>query len=60
MARGWGRSEEDLEADKEQARSERLLLNVLPESIALRLKGGAEVIADLAEDATVDNPESGP
>ena len=23
MARGWGRSEEDLEADKEQARSER-------------------------------------
>jgi len=37
----------------EQARSERLLLNVLPEPIALRLKGGAEVIADQAEDATV-------
>ncbi len=36
----------------EQARSERLLLNVLPEPIALRLKGGAEVIADQA-DATV-------
>ncbi|HET8542752.1 MAG TPA: adenylate/guanylate cyclase domain-containing protein [Anaeromyxobacter sp.] len=36
----------------EQARSERLLLNVLPEPIALRLKGGAEVIADGAE-ATV-------
>lgn len=37
----------------EQARSERLLLNVLPEAIALRLKGGAEVIADQADDATV-------
>jgi class 3 adenylate cyclase len=37
----------------EQARSERLLLNVLPEPIALRLKGGADVIADQAPDATV-------
>jgi class 3 adenylate cyclase len=37
----------------EQARSERLLLNVLPEPIALRLKGGGEVIADQADDATV-------
>jgi len=37
----------------EQARSERLLLNVLPEPIALRLKGGAEVIADQAAEATV-------
>jgi class 3 adenylate cyclase len=37
----------------EQARSERLLLNVLPEPIALRLKGGGvEPIADQA-DATV-------
>ncbi len=36
----------------EQARSERLLLNVLPETIALRLKGGADVIADQT-DATV-------
>ena len=37
----------------EQARSERLLLNVLPELIALRLKGGAEVIAEQAAEATV-------
>jgi class 3 adenylate cyclase len=37
----------------EQARSERLLLNVLPEPIALRLKGGAELIADQAPEATV-------
>lgn len=37
----------------EQATSERLLLNVLPESIARRLKGSAEVIADLHDDVTV-------
>jgi class 3 adenylate cyclase len=37
----------------EQARSERLLLSVLPEPVALRLKGGAELIAGQAEDATV-------
>ncbi len=38
---------------EEQARSERLLLNVLPEPIAARLKAGEEPIADLFDDATV-------
>jgi len=38
---------------EEQARSERLLLNVLPAPIAERLKAGEEPIADLFDDATV-------
>jgi class 3 adenylate cyclase len=37
----------------EQERSERLLLNVLPASIAERLKAGEEVIADAFPDVTV-------
>jgi class 3 adenylate cyclase len=37
----------------EQERSERLLLNVLPASIAARLKAGEEVIADAFPDVTV-------
>ncbi len=37
----------------EQARSERLLLNVLPQSIALRLKAGEEKIAECIDDASV-------
>lgn len=38
---------------KEHDRSERLLLNVLPPSIAARLKDSSEVIADRCENATV-------
>lgn len=34
-------------------RSERLLLNILPEEIAERLKAGEEVIADRAEEVTI-------
>jgi len=41
------------ELEVEQEKSERLLLNVLPASIAERLKGGEEVIADLVPDVTV-------
>jgi hypothetical protein len=37
----------------EQERSERLLLNVLPASIAARLKAGEEVIADAFPEVTV-------
>ncbi len=39
--------------EEEQAKSERLLLNVLPAPIADRLKAGEEPIADLFDDATV-------
>ena len=39
--------------DAAERRSERLLLNVLPESIATRLKRGEEPIADLHDDITV-------
>jgi guanylate cyclase len=37
----------------EQDRSERLLLNILPATIAARLKAGPDVIADALEDVTV-------
>lgn len=39
--------------ESEQEKSERLLLNVLPESIAARLKEGEEVIADDFDSVTV-------
>jgi len=39
--------------ETEREKSERLLLNVLPESIAVRLKEGEEVIADNFESVTV-------
>jgi adenylate cyclase len=39
--------------EREQARSERLLLNVLPESVAARLKQDDGIIADAREDVTV-------
>ena len=39
--------------DREHERSERLLLNVLPEPIAVRLKGGETIIADRFPEATV-------
>jgi class 3 adenylate cyclase len=39
--------------DREQARSERLLLNVLPEPVAARLKKDEGIIADLCPDVTV-------
>jgi adenylate cyclase len=49
-----GERERALDAlDKEHARSERLLLNVLPASIATRLKASNEVIADAFADVTV-------
>jgi adenylate cyclase len=38
---------------KEQKRTERLLLNILPEAIVTRLKGKPGVIADKFEDATI-------
>ncbi|MBW3667138.1 MAG: adenylate/guanylate cyclase domain-containing protein [Actinobacteria bacterium] len=41
------------ELRREQERSEYLLLNVLPESIAQRLKDGEEVIADRFDDVTI-------
>jgi adenylate cyclase len=41
------------ELQREQERSERLLLNMLPEQIARRLKDGEEVIADRLDDVTV-------
>jgi adenylate cyclase len=41
------------ERDREHARSERLLLNVLPQTVAARLKRHDEVIADRFEEATV-------
>jgi adenylate cyclase len=39
--------------EDEEAKSEELLLNILPESIAARLKGGESVIADSFADVTV-------
>ena len=39
--------------EREQARSERLLLNVLPEAVAARLKQDDGIIADAREDVTV-------
>jgi class 3 adenylate cyclase len=39
--------------EREHARSERLLLNVLPEPVAARLKRGQGVIADACDDVTV-------
>jgi class 3 adenylate cyclase len=41
------------EREREQARSERLLLNVLPEPVAVRLKKEEGVIADAHADVTV-------
>ena len=41
------------ELELEQARSDQLLLNILPASIAERLKSGEEVIADRVPDVTV-------
>ena len=38
---------------EEQARSESLLLNVLPKEIAVRLKGGNQVIADFYQEASI-------
>jgi Adenylate cyclase, family 3 (some proteins contain HAMP domain) len=38
---------------KEQKKTERLLLNILPEAIATRLKGEPGVIADKFDDATI-------
>jgi adenylate cyclase len=49
-----GERERALQAlDREHERSERLLLNVLPPSIATRLKASDEVIADAFPDVTV-------
>ena len=42
-----------LEMLSERERSERLLLNVLPQSVAERLKQGEDIIADRIESATV-------
>ena len=39
--------------NREKSRSEALLLNILPKSIATRLKGGEEPIADFYQDVTV-------
>lgn len=39
--------------DRERVESERLLLSVLPRSIAGRMRGGAKLIADRHEEATV-------
>jgi class 3 adenylate cyclase len=41
------------EREREQARSERLLLNVLPEPVAARLKREEGIIADAHDDVTV-------
>jgi adenylate cyclase len=49
--RGLQRARAALE--REQAKSERLLLNVLPQPIAQRLKDGEEVIADRFDEVTV-------
>jgi guanylate cyclase len=44
---------EHVALEREQAKSERLLLNVLPAPVAARLKANEEVIADDFEDVTV-------
>jgi guanylate cyclase len=41
------------EADRERARSDALLLNILPDEIVARLKDGERVIADRFDDATI-------
>ncbi len=55
MRKAWHDQEEEYRRriEEEQARSERLLLNVLPAPIAERLKAGEEPLADLFDDATV-------
>ncbi|MEE3372737.1 MAG: adenylate/guanylate cyclase domain-containing protein [Planctomycetota bacterium] len=45
--------EQRLIIERERARSESLLLNILPETIAHRLKAGTHVIADSFQEATV-------
>ena len=45
--------EQGAELAEAHATSERLLVNVLPESVAVRLKSGETTIADAYEDATV-------
>ena len=52
--RAWRESwAESQVLDEERARSERLLLNVLPPSIAARMKAGEELIADRFDEAAV-------
>ena len=46
-------NEKNLLIDSERKKSEELLLKILPEHIALRLKGGEKTIADGYEDVTV-------
>jgi class 3 adenylate cyclase len=41
------------ERERLAAENERLLLNILPEPVALRLRGGERMIADRVEDATL-------
>jgi len=41
------------ELEEERQKSERLLLNILPERVAQRLKSGEEVIADRVDDVTI-------
>ncbi len=55
MRKAWHDQEEEYRRriEEEQARSERLLLNVLPAPIAERLKAGEEPLADLFDDSTV-------
>ncbi len=55
MRKAWHDQEEEYRRriEDEQAKSERLLLNVLPAPIAERLKAGEEPIADLLDDVTV-------
>ncbi len=56
LEKKWLRDQERANLNKlkkEQERSEYLLLNILPESIAERLKRNATTIADYFEDATV-------
>lgn len=55
MRKSWHDQELEYQhrIEEEQAKSERLLLNVLPAPIAARLKAGEEPIADLFDDVTV-------
>ncbi len=55
MRKAWHDQEQEYlrRIEEEQARSERLLLNVLPAPIAERLKAGEEPIADHFDDVTV-------
>ncbi|HEY0828125.1 MAG TPA: adenylate/guanylate cyclase domain-containing protein [Bacilli bacterium] len=45
--------ETNIELDHEKQKSERLLLNILPDSIAQRLKDGEKLIADSFQEVTV-------